>query len=131
MNVDEIVQGLVQELRRGTLILLVLSQMKESTYGYNLVKKLNEQQGEIEELKRMTRSFKPLICSQVGCMKRQSDIIGLIADDSFDITLLLGPMYHLFTVEDQLQALKEAIRVTKKGGILFVAYCGNDASMVQ
>jgi hypothetical protein len=40
-------------------------------------------------------------------------------------------MYHLFTVEDQLQALKEAIRVTKKGGILFVAYCGNDATMVQ
>ena len=51
----------------------------------DLVKKLNEQQGEIEELKRMTRSFKPLICSQVGCMKRQSDIIGLIADDSFDV----------------------------------------------
>ena len=42
MNVDEIVQGLVQELRRGTLILLVLSQMKEPTYGYNLVKKLND-----------------------------------------------------------------------------------------
>mgnify|MGYP002515694930 CR=1 FL=1 len=40
---------------------------------------------EIEELKRMTRSFKPLICSQVGCTKRQSDIIGLIADDSFDV----------------------------------------------
>lgn len=42
MNTDEIVQGLVQELRRGTLILLVLSQMKEPTYGYNLVKKLND-----------------------------------------------------------------------------------------
>jgi chromosome segregation ATPase len=50
-----------------------------------LVKKVNEQQAEIEELKRMTRSFKPLICSQVGCMNRQSDIIGLIADDSFDV----------------------------------------------
>ena len=42
MNTDEIVQGLVQELRRGTLILLVLSQMKAPTYGYNLVKKLND-----------------------------------------------------------------------------------------
>ena len=42
MNTDEIVQGLVLELRRGTLILLVLSQMKEPTYGYNLVKKLND-----------------------------------------------------------------------------------------
>lgn len=42
MNVDEVVSGLVLELRRGTLILLVLSQMKEPTYGYNLVKRLND-----------------------------------------------------------------------------------------
>lgn len=40
-------------------------------------------------------------------------------------------MYHLYTVEDQKQALSEAIRVTKKGGIVFAAYCGNDATMVQ
>ena len=52
-------------------------------------------------------------------------------DNRYDITLLLGPMYHLFTVEEQKQALSEALRVTKKGGILFAAYCGNDATMVQ
>lgn len=52
-------------------------------------------------------------------------------DDTYDITLLLGPMYHLFTEEDKLQALSEAIRVTKKGGIVFVAYCGNDATILQ
>lgn len=52
-------------------------------------------------------------------------------DDSYDITLLLGPMYHLFTVEDQKQALSEALRVTKPGGLLFVAYCGNEATLVQ
>ena len=53
------------------------------------------------------------------------------ADETYDITLLLGPMYHLFTVEEQTQALSEAVRVTKKGGVLFAAYCGNDATMVQ
>ena len=53
------------------------------------------------------------------------------ADDTFDMTLLLGPMYHLFTVEEQLQALSEALRVTKKGGVIMAAYCGNDATMVQ
>ncbi len=52
-------------------------------------------------------------------------------DDTYDITLLLGPMYHLFTEEEKLQALSEAIRVTKKGGIVFVAYCGNDATILQ
>ena len=51
--------------------------------------------------------------------------------DTFDITLLLGPMYHLFTREDQKQALAEAIRVTKPGGVIFAAYCGNEATMVQ
>ena len=52
-------------------------------------------------------------------------------DNTYDITLLLGPMYHLFTEEDKLQALSEAIRVTKKGGIVYVAYCGNDATILQ
>lgn len=51
--------------------------------------------------------------------------------DTYDMTLLLGPMYHLFTEEDQLQALREAIRVTKKAGVVFVAYCNNDATMIQ
>lgn len=52
-------------------------------------------------------------------------------DNSYDITLLLGPMYHLFTVEEQKQALSEAIRVTKRGGLVFAAYCGNEATMIQ
>ncbi|MBQ7346249.1 MAG: methyltransferase domain-containing protein [Oscillospiraceae bacterium] len=52
-------------------------------------------------------------------------------DDTYDITLLLGPMYHLFTVDDQRRALSEAIRVTKDGGVIFAAYCGNDATIVQ
>lgn len=52
-------------------------------------------------------------------------------DKTYDMTLLLGPMYHLYTVEEQFQALSEAIRVTKKGGIVMAAYCGNDATIVQ
>lgn len=42
MNHDEIVSGLVLELRRGTLILLVLNQLQEPKYGYNLVKELQD-----------------------------------------------------------------------------------------
>lgn len=51
-------------------------------------------------------------------------------DDSFDVTLLFGPMYHLHAKEDQLQALKEAKRVTKKGGYIFVAYIMNEYSVI-
>lgn len=38
MDCDEIVSGLILELRRGTIILLVLSQLQKPMYGYNLVK---------------------------------------------------------------------------------------------
>lgn len=54
-----------------------------------------------------------------------------IEDNQYDITLLFGPMYHLFTDEDHRKALEEALRVTKRGGKVFVSYCGNDATVVQ
>ena len=57
--------------------------------------------------------------------------LSFMSDDTYDITLLLGPMYHLFTEEEKLQALAEAIRVTKKGGIVFAAYCMGDASVLM
>ncbi len=58
----------------------------------------------------------------------QGDAVDLndINDNTYDITLLLGPMYHLYTESDKLAALREAIRVTKQGGIIFSAYCNND-----
>jgi len=51
--------------------------------------------------------------------------------NTYDITLLLGPMYHLFTEEEKLQALGEAIRVSKECGVIYAAYCGNDATILQ
>ena len=51
-------------------------------------------------------------------------------DAAYDITLLLGPMYHLFTEEDKEKALREAVRVTKRGGVVFVAYCISDSSIL-
>jgi len=57
--------------------------------------------------------------------------LSIYPDEIFDVTLLLGPMYHLFALEDKLQCLREATRVTKRGGILFVAYCQFDAAMIQ
>jgi len=52
-------------------------------------------------------------------------------DDAYDMTLLLGPMYHLFTEAEKHAALSEAIRVTKPGGVIFVAYCMADPSILQ
>ncbi len=52
-------------------------------------------------------------------------------DESFDLTLLLGPMYHLYSEQDKRKALQEAVRVTKRGGDICVAYCMNESVIVQ
>ena len=52
-------------------------------------------------------------------------------DDRYDITLLLGPLYHLYDEKDKRQALCEAIRVTKRGGILFDAYVISDGCLLD
>ena len=59
---------------------------------------------------------------------RQGNALDLsrFPDDTFDMTLLLGPMYHLKSNEDQTQALREALRVTKPGGLLYAAYVITD-----
>lgn len=51
-------------------------------------------------------------------------------DNSFDMALVFGPMYHLFKFDDKVQALNEAKRVTKKGGYILVAYCMNEYSII-
>ena len=52
-------------------------------------------------------------------------------DDRYDVTLLLGPLYHLYCQEDKRQALREAIRVTKPGGVIFAAYVISDGCLVD
>ena len=54
-----------------------------------------------------------------------------IADASADVTLLLGPLYHLFGDEEKCKALSEARRVTKPGGLIFVAYLMNEYSILS
>lgn len=64
--------------------------------------------------------------SSVKAMQGNAMNLKKLENDTFDITLLFGPMYHLFGHEDKLKALKEAKRVTKPGGMILVAYCMNE-----
>jgi 2-polyprenyl-3-methyl-5-hydroxy-6-metoxy-1,4-benzoquinol methylase len=56
--------------------------------------------------------------------------LNFLEKETFDITLVLGPMYHLFTTENQRKAFSEALRVTRTDGILFFAYCIMDATLI-
>ncbi len=53
-----------------------------------------------------------------------------LKSESFDLTLLFGPLYHLHSREDKLKALSEAKRITKPGGIIMVAYVLCDYSLI-
>lgn len=57
--------------------------------------------------------------------------LSFLDDDCYDLTLLLGPMYHLYSREDKLKALSEAVRVTRPGGTIMVAYCMNEPTVVM
>lgn len=57
--------------------------------------------------------------------------LSAFADGCYDITLLLGPLYHLYCREDKQQALREAIRVTKPGGVIFAAYVISDGCLLD
>lgn len=48
--------------------------------------------------------------------------VSFIPDDSQDVVLILGPLYHIQTLQDRESVLAEAHRILKPNGIIAVAY---------
>lgn len=69
--------------------------------------------------------------SKVNAMQGNALRLKKLQNDTFDFTLLFGPMYHLLTTEEKVQALSEAKRVTKPGGYIFVAYIMNEYAFIM
>ena len=67
----------------------------------------------------------------IETMQGNAQELSVFPDDSFDLTMLLGPMYHLYTNGEKHKALSEAVRVTKPGGHILVAYCMNEPTVIQ
>lgn len=64
-------------------------------------------------------------------LAKQGNALNLkFKDNSFDIALLFGPTYHLFTHEDKLKAINEAKRVLKTDGILLIMYLTNEYAVI-
>ena len=53
------------------------------------------------------------------------------ADESVDVTMMLGPLYHLVDAGDRAQALAEAVRVTRAGGLVVAAGISRYAGMLE
>ena len=69
-------------------------------------------------------------CNKVHAFQGNALKLKKLNEDTFDVTLLFGPIYHLHGKEEKLQALLEAKRVTKPGGIILVAYIMNEYSVL-
>ena len=52
-------------------------------------------------------------------------------DETFDMVLLMGALYHLQAREDRIQCLSEAHRILKNGGIAVFAYISRFAPLME
>lgn len=102
MNYEGIISGQIQELRRGTLILLVLSQLQKPTYGYSLVKALQDRDIPIE-----TNTLYPLMrrLESQGLLKSEWETSGakprkyyVITQDGQIVLEKTTAYWHRFTV---------------------------------
>jgi SAM-dependent methyltransferase len=64
----------------------------------------------------------------IKCYQGNAINLSRFKDNSFDIVLLFGPMYHLLSMEDKIKALEEAKRVSKK--YIFISYCMNEFAII-
>ena len=69
---------------------------------------------------------KLLPTDQIDLQQGNAMDLSRYGDESFDIVLVLGPLYHLHSQEDKRQCIREAKRVCKEGGKLFFAFIAND-----
>jgi len=82
----------------------------------------------IELAENNINAFKEKLTIDIGIDLRQGNACDLsdFVDNSFDVVLLLGPLYHINSPADRKKCIAEARRVCKKGGTIFFAYISND-----
>lgn len=79
-----------------------------------------------EAQRRSAASARPLASCRLGDARTLD-----FPDDSADVVLLLGPLYHLTDAGERARALREARRVLKPGGQLFAAAISRWASALD
>lgn len=77
--------------------------------------------------------LKSKITPELNIQAHQGNAIDLsrYEDNTFDITLVLGPLYHVFDKDERAKVINEAIRVTKKDGIIMFAYILTDLTILD
>ena len=73
-------------------------------------------QSNLDKLKTNTKAF-PNVKSLLG----NAIDLSLFDDESFDVVLNMGPLYHHPDINDQIKIVLETKRVLRKGGFAFFA----------
>ncbi len=82
----------------------------------------------LELADRNIETFRKKLCKKDPIELVQGNAVDLsrYGDESFDVVLVLGPLYHLHSREDRSRCIAEAKRVCKRGGKIFFAFITND-----
>lgn len=82
----------------------------------------------VELADKNVEEFRKRLTGNIDVDLRQGNALDLsdFENETFDIVLLLGPLYHLHEEKDRNTAIREAKRVLKKDGTLFAAFINND-----
>lgn len=82
----------------------------------------------IEYVQHNLEILKSKITPDMKIIAEQGNAVDLshLQDNTFDVTLVLGPLYHLYQDVDIKAAISEAIRVTKPNGVIMLAYITKD-----
>jgi SAM-dependent methyltransferase len=99
--------------------------LAEGGYEVHLVDPVPLHVAQAEEASR-ARTGARLASARVGEARRLE-----FSDETADAVLLLGPLYHLTDRGDRLDALAEARRVLKPGGLVFAAGISRFASLLD
>lgn len=68
---------------------------------------------------------------KVKCWPGDARDLSFLPDETFDMVILFGPMYHLHKIEDKLKVLEEAKRISKPNGIILVGYVMNEYAILS
>ncbi len=112
---DDILSGLLLELRRGTIVLSVLCQLSSSKYGYSLVQQLSDSDVPIE-----ANTLYPLLrrLEKQGLLKSEWETTSSKPRKYYVTTELGNKVYA--------QLKQEWLRMTKNMNRLMNGECGED-----
>ena len=83
---------------------------------------------DVTAVELVKHNLKYIEAKGVKCYQGNAIDLSRFDDNSFDIVLLFGPMYHLLSMDEKIKALNEAKRVTKK--YIFISYCMNEFALI-